>query len=66
MEINKQHLEEKLNTFVTQYNQTTQELNKYSVLQRKLEGAIETIQILLKEQETPEIEEKEVNSISRL
>ena len=54
MEINKKHLEEKLNLFITQHKQATEELNKYSILVRKLEGAIEATQILLKESEKKE------------
>lgn len=51
MEINKKHLEEKLNLFITQHKQATEELNKYSVLVRKLEGAIEATKILIEELE---------------
>lgn len=49
MEIDKHYLEEKLNIFIAQHKQATEELNKYSVLVRKIEGAIEATQLLIKD-----------------
>lgn len=62
MEINKKHLDEKLNDLVVQYRQANEELSKYSVLIRKIEGAIEVTQALIKELEVEENKEQDVNS----
>jgi hypothetical protein len=56
METITKHLEEKLQKFTQEHAQATQELNRFSILVRKYEGAIETIQLLLNEMKEPEKE----------
>lgn len=61
-EITKEHLEEKLNLLIAQYKQVNEELSKYSILIRKLEGAIEVTQALIKEfEETSNTSVKQEN-----
>lgn len=51
MEINKQHLEEKLNLFITQHKQAAEQQEIWSTQVTKLAGAVDTIKILIKELE---------------
>ena len=58
MEINKQYLEEKLKLFTIRYTKLNEEINEHLALSRKLDGAIEAIQILLKELDEVKTEDK--------
>ena len=57
MEITKKNLEEKLKQYSEQYAQTQNELNRFNILVRKYEGAIEATQLLLKDLEEDENKE---------
>jgi hypothetical protein len=52
MEINKEYLESKLKLFTTKQEELTKVINDNITLSKKLDGAIETIQLLLKELNT--------------
>ena len=52
MEINKTYLEDKLQMFVNKQTELTKIINDNITLSRKIEGAIEAIQLLLKELNT--------------
>jgi hypothetical protein len=52
MEINKELLDGKLKLFTTKYNELNKVIEENITLSKKLEGAIETIQLLLKELQT--------------
>jgi hypothetical protein len=52
MEINKELLEGKLKLFTTKYNELNKVIEDNITLSKKLEGAIEAIQLLLKELQT--------------
>ena len=54
--ITRDNLEEKLKTFVTRRNKIREQLNEAIVLVQKLEGAIEAIELLLKELDKVDIE----------
>lgn len=63
MEITKESLEVKLKQFVENHKTASAELERYTILVRKYEGAIESIQLLLKElgepnKEKPELKKK--------
>lgn len=47
--IDKKYLEEKLKVFTDKYNELSKVIDINITLSKKLEGAIETIQLLLKE-----------------
>jgi hypothetical protein len=49
MEINKEYLESKLKLFSNKYKELNKVIDDNITLSKKLEGAIETIQLLLKE-----------------
>jgi len=61
MEISKEYLANKLESLVDKYNKLNEEINQRTILIRKVEGAIETIQLLLKELETEVNTNKEEN-----
>jgi len=56
MEITKEFLEEKMKTFIEQHKQLSMQINDQTILRNKLEGAIETFSILLKELETKKVD----------
>jgi ABC-type phosphate transport system auxiliary subunit len=49
MEINKEHLIDKLDTLMAKHKSLNEEIERTTILIHKVEGAIETIQLLLKE-----------------
>jgi predicted transcriptional regulator len=49
MEINKEYLEDKLKLFISKQNELNKVIDDNITLSKKLEGAIETIQVLLKD-----------------
>jgi hypothetical protein len=51
MEINKEYLQDKLEALLSKHTNLNEEVNQRLALIRKVEGAIETIQLLLKELE---------------
>lgn len=57
MEINKEHLEKKLNHITQQYGKLVSQVNDSIVLTQKLEGAIETIKSLLQDLDKVDIED---------
>lgn len=52
MEINKEYLENKLKLFNNKYEELNKVIENNITLSKKLEGAIETIQVLLKDMQT--------------
>jgi hypothetical protein len=61
MEITKVQLEDKLKLFTDKYKELNKVINDNITLSKKLEGAIETIQLLLKELDSTTNTEQNVN-----
>jgi hypothetical protein len=61
MEINKEILESKLLLFTSKQEELTKVINDNITLSKKLDGAIETIQLLLKELQDNTNTEQNVN-----
>lgn len=61
MEISKEQLETKLKLFTIKYNELNKVIDSNITLSKKLEGAIEAIQLLLKEVNTTTNTEQDVN-----
>ena len=59
--IDKEHLEDKLKLFTDKYNELNKVIDNNITLSKKLEGAIETIQLLLKELQSTDNTEPNVN-----
>jgi hypothetical protein len=59
MEISKEYLEDKLIVFTNKYKELLKIMEDNITLSKKLEGAIETIQVLLKDLQTNK--EQDVN-----
>ena len=61
MEINKTYLEDKLKLFSNKYKELNKVIDDNITLSKKLEGAIESIQLLLKELQDNTNTEENVN-----
>ena len=61
MEINREHLEAKLKLFTSKHEELNKIIDGNIVLSKKIEGAIEAIQLLLKEVNTTTNTEQDVN-----
>ena len=61
MDMSKEQLEEKLKLFTNKYNELNKVIEDNITLSRKLEGAIETLQLLLNELQVNTNTEKDVN-----
>jgi hypothetical protein len=61
MELSKEQLEEKLKLFTNKYNELNKVIEDNIALSRKLEGAIEVLQVLLVELQNKTNTEKDVN-----
>ena len=61
MDMSKEQLEEKLKLFTNKYNELNKVIEDNITLSRKLEGAIEALQLLLNELQANTNTEKDVN-----
>jgi hypothetical protein len=61
MTIDKTYLEDKLKLFISKYNELNKVIDENVTLSKRLEGAIETIQLLIKESGSKDNIEKNAN-----